>query len=102
MLEPFSLDELSCADYIYFHRVNMKNDSGLEGLMKMADLVIFQLVDRSFPISVLFDYSVVLYLFFSILLVLLNFYYEGINIVQLQVGKRLPKDEKFQQLAMQR
>ena len=36
LLEPSSLP---WADRIQFHRINIKNDSRLEGLIKMADLV---------------------------------------------------------------
>ena len=38
LLEPSSLP---WADRIQFHRLNIKNDSRLEGLIRMADLVIF-------------------------------------------------------------
>ncbi|KAK6163449.1 hypothetical protein DH2020_000313 [Rehmannia glutinosa] len=38
LLEPSSLQ---WADRIQFHRLNIKNDSRLEGLIRMADLVIF-------------------------------------------------------------
>lgn len=37
LLEPATLP---WADRIQFHRINIKNDSRLEGLIKMADLVI--------------------------------------------------------------
>ena len=37
LLEP---DSLHWADRIQFHRLNIKNDSRLEALIKMADLVI--------------------------------------------------------------
>lgn len=37
LLEPATL---AWADRIEFHRINIKNDSRLEGLIKMADLVI--------------------------------------------------------------
>lgn len=37
LLEPATL---TWADRIQFHRINIKNDSRLEGLIKMADLVI--------------------------------------------------------------
>ncbi|PSS14310.1 UDP-D-apiose/UDP-D-xylose synthase [Actinidia chinensis var. chinensis] len=37
LLEPSSLP---WADRIHFHRINIKNDSRLEGLIKMADLTI--------------------------------------------------------------
>lgn len=37
LLEPSQ----SWADRIQFHRLNIKNDSRLEGLIRMADLVIF-------------------------------------------------------------
>lgn len=38
LLEPSTL---TWADRIQFHRINIKNDSRLEGLIRMADLVIF-------------------------------------------------------------
>lgn len=38
LLEP---ETLPWNGRIYFHRLNIKNDSRLEGLIKMADLVIF-------------------------------------------------------------
>ncbi|KAL0436980.1 UNVERIFIED_CONTAM: UDP-D-apiose/UDP-D-xylose synthase 2 [Sesamum radiatum] len=39
LLEPSSQP---WADRIQFHRINIKNDSRLEGLIRMADLVIFR------------------------------------------------------------
>ncbi|KAL2239897.1 UNVERIFIED_CONTAM: UDP-D-apiose/UDP-D-xylose synthase 2 [Sesamum indicum] len=50
LLEPSSLP---WADRIQFHRINIKNDSRLEGLIRMADLVIFRtLLALNFRISV--------------------------------------------------
>lgn len=41
LLEPSGGVSPPWADRIQFHRLNIKNDSRLEGLVKMADLVIF-------------------------------------------------------------
>lgn len=43
LLEPATMD---WADRIQFHRINIKHDSRLEGLIKMADLVLHLLLFR--------------------------------------------------------
>ncbi|KAF7127783.1 hypothetical protein RHSIM_Rhsim11G0046500 [Rhododendron simsii] len=40
LLEPAEAS-VPWADRIQFHRINVKNDSTLEGLIKMADLEVF-------------------------------------------------------------
>ena len=47
LLEP---ESLPWNGRIHFHRLNIKNDSRLEGLIKMADLVIFNSQLFFFPI----------------------------------------------------
>ncbi|KAF8395325.1 hypothetical protein HHK36_019268 [Tetracentron sinense] len=50
LLEP---NTLPWADRIQFHRINIKHDSRLEGLIKMADLVLSVLFMQSVAISVM-------------------------------------------------
>ena len=50
LLEPGSSDPaLPWGDRIQFHRINIKHDSRLEGLIKMADLVSLSLSLSLFP-----------------------------------------------------
>lgn len=49
LLEP---DGLPWTGRIQFHRINIKNDSRLEGLIKMADLVFFRLFSVYFDLFV--------------------------------------------------
>lgn len=65
LLEPATL---AWADRIEFHRINIKNDSRLEGLIKMADLVISfrSFLLFSFPRAFLFSSCFLHFVCFSL------------------------------------